>query len=144
MRITIERFGSYHHAVSGRFLIDGQYVCDTLESDEHCLPPGEYVLGRDGKRCFPYFISSSPIGLFPGKEEVDVGAEGKKAYLVTGNGIHGWRRFCVILGECVHLGFLIHSPECYDLVVPRLRMQLVRHHSLEVSIRRAKRYVDAG
>jgi len=142
MRITIERFGCYHHAVSGRFLIDGQYVCDTLESDEHCLPLGEYVLGRDSKRCFPYFISSEPISLFPGKDEF--GAEGMRAYIATGNGVHGWRKRCVILGECVHLGFLIHSQECYDLVVPRLRMQLVRHHTLEVSIRRADGFVDAG
>lgn len=141
MRITIERFGSYHHAVSGRFLIDGQYMCDTLESDEHCLPPGEYVLGRDSRPSFPYFISSEPISLFSSKD--GAGAGRMKAYIATGNGIYGWRRLCVILGECVHLGFLIHSQECYDLVVPRLRMQLVRHHSLEVSIRRADDFVDA-
>jgi hypothetical protein len=33
MEIVIERFGSYHHAVSGRLLVDGQHVCDTLEED---------------------------------------------------------------------------------------------------------------
>ena len=56
MEIAIERFGSYHHAVSGRLLIDGQHVCDTLEEDVHCLPEGEYALQRNSKLALPYYI----------------------------------------------------------------------------------------
>ena len=56
MEIVIERFGSYHHAVSGRLLIDGQHVCDTLEEDVHCLPKGEYALQRNSKLALPYYI----------------------------------------------------------------------------------------
>ena len=56
MEIVIDRFGSYHHAVSGRLLIDGQHVCDTLEEDVHCLPEGEYALQRNSKLALPYYI----------------------------------------------------------------------------------------
>mgnify|MGYP006918875210 CR=1 FL=1 len=79
MEIAIERFGSYHHAVSGRLLIDGQHVCD-----------------------------------------------------------------CIIVGECLHLGFLIHSEERYDLLIARIRMQFVRHHAVVVKISRSPDFLEVA
>ena len=118
MEIKIIRFGRYHHAVSGRLLIDGQHVCDTLEQDTGSLPEGEYVMCRNKASSLPYYIYS-------GKEDIGSGLEQKadcvpeekadcvpeeknrKVFLSMGNGIHGWRRRCIIVGECLHLGFLI-------------------------------------
>ena len=57
MEIKIIRFGRYHHAVSGRLLIDGQHVCDTLEQDTGSLPEGEYVMCRNKASSLPYYIS---------------------------------------------------------------------------------------
>ena len=155
MEIKIIRFGRYHHAVSGRLLIDGQHVCDTLEQDTGSLPEGEYVMCRNKASALPYYIYS-------GKEDIGSGLEQKadcvpeeksdcvpeeknrKVFLSMGNGIHGWRRRCIIVGECLHLGFLIRSQEHYDQLLPRLRMQLVRHRSIVVKISRSPDFVDAA
>ena len=131
MEIKIIRFGRYHHAVSGRLLIDGQHVCDTLEQDAGSLPEGEYVMCRNKASALPYYIYS-------------VSKEDRKVFLSMGNGIHGWRRHCIIVGECLHLGFLIRSQEHYDQLLPRLRMQLVRHRPIVVKISRSPDFVDAA
>ena len=70
MEIKIIRFGRYHHAVSGRLLIDGQHVCDTLEQDTGSLPEGEYVMCRNKASALPYYIYS-------GKEDIGSGLEQK-------------------------------------------------------------------
>ena len=155
MEIKIIRFGRYHHAVSGRLLIDGQHVCDTLEQDTGSLPEGEYVMCRNKASSLPYYIYS-------GKEDIGSGLEQKadcvpekksdcvpeeknrKVFLSMGNGIHGWRHRCIIVGECLHLGFLIRSQEYYDQLLPRLRMQLVRHRPIVVKISRSPDFVDAA
>ena len=155
MEIKIIRFGRYHHAVSGRLLIDGQHVCDTLEQDTGSLPEGEYVMCRNKASALPYYIYS-------GKEDIGSGLEQKadcvleekadcvpeeknrKVFLSMGNGIHGWRHRCIIVGECLHLGFLIRSQEHYDQLLPRLRMQLVRHRPIVVKISRSPDFVDAA
>ena len=131
MEIKIIRFGSYHHAVSGRLLIDGQHVCDTLEQDAGSLPEGEYLMCRNKASALPYYIYS-------------VSKEDRKVFLSMGNGIHGWRHRCIIVGECLHLGFLIRSQEHYDQLLPRLRMQLVRHRPIVVKISRSPDFVDAA
>ena len=155
MEIKIIRFGRYHHAVSGRLLIDGQHVCDTLEQDAGSLPEGEYVMCRNKASALPYYIYS-------GKEDIGSGLEQKadcvpekksdcvpeeknrKVFLSMGNGIHGWRHRFIIVGECLHLGFLIRSQEHYDQLLPRLRMQLVRHRPIVVKISRSPDFVDAA
>lgn len=155
MEIKIIRFGRYHHAVSGRLLIDGQHVCDTLEQDTGSLPEGEYVMRRERGASLPYYIYSGKEDKGCGleqkadsdtKQKADSAAEqeSRKVFLSAGNGIHGWRRRCIIVGECLHLGFLIRSQEHYDQLLPRLRMQLVRHRSIVVKISRSPDFVDAA
>ena len=155
MEIKIIRFGRYHHAVSGRLLIDGQHVCDTLEQDTGSLPEGEYVMCRNKASSLPYYIYSGKEDIGSGLEEkADCAPEKKsdcvpeeknrKVFLSMGNGIHGWRRRCIIVGECLHLGFLIRSQEHYDQLLPRLRMQLVRHRPIVVKISRSPDFVDAA
>ena len=171
MEIKIIRFGRYHHAVSGRLLIDGQHVCDTLEQDTGSLPDGEYVMCRNKASSLPYYIYSGKEGIVSGleqkancaleeksdcvpEEKADCVPEKKadcvpeeknrKVFLSMGNGIHGWRRRCIIVGECLHLGFLIRSQEHYDQLLPRLRMQLVRHRPIVVKISRSPDFVDAA
>ena len=155
MEIKIIRFGRYHHAVSGRLLIDGQHVCDTLEQDAGSLPEGEYVMCRNKASALPYYIYSGKEDIGSGLEEKsDCAPEEKsdcvpeeknrKVFLSMGNGIHGWRHRCIIVGECLHLGFLIRSQEHYDQLLPRLRMQLVRHRPIVVKISRSPDFVDAA
>lgn len=155
MEIKIIRFGRYHHAVSGRLLINGQHVCDTLEQDTGSLPEGEYVMCRNKASALPYYIYSGKEDIGSGLEQkADCAKEQKsdcvpeeknrKVFLSMGNGIHGWRRRCIIVGECLHLGFLIRSQEHYDQLLPRLRMQLVRHRPIVVKISRSPDFVDAA
>ena len=155
MEIKIIRFGRYHHAVSGRLLIDGQHICDTLEQDTGSLPEGEYVMCRNKASALPYYIYSGKEDIGSGLEQkADCAPEEKadcvpeeknrKVFLSMGNGIHGWRHRCIIVGECLHLGFLIRSQEHYDQLLPRLRMQLVRHRPIVVKISRSPDFVDAA
>lgn len=147
MEIKIIRFGRYHHAVSGRLLIDGQHVCDTLEQDSGSLPEGEYLMCRNKASSLPYYIYSGKEDKGSSLEQkADCAPEekNKKVFLSMGNGIHGWRRHCIIVGECLHLGFLIRSQEHYDQLLPRLRMQLVRHRPIVVKISRSPDFVDAA
>lgn len=155
MEIKIIRFGRYHHAVSGRLLIDGQHICDTLEQDTGSLPEGEYVMCRNKASALPYYIYSGKEDIGSGldqkadcvpEEKSDCVPEEKnrKVFLSMGNGIHGWRHRCIIVGECLHLGFLIRSQEHYDQLLPRLRMQLVRHRPIVVKISRSPDFVDAA
>lgn len=155
MEIKIIRFGRYHHAVSGRLLIDGQHVCDTLEQDTGSLPEGEYLMCRNKASALPYYIYSGKEDIGSGLEQkADCAPEKKsdcvpeeknrKVFLSMGNGIHGWRHRCIIVGECLHLGFLIRSQEHYDQLLPRLRMQLVRHRPIVVKISRSPDFVDAA
>ena len=155
MEIKIIRFGRYHHAVSGRLLIDGQHVCDTLEQDTGSLPEGEYVMCRNKASALPYYIYSGKEDIGSALEQkADCALEKKsdcvqeeknrKVFLSMGNGIHGWRHRCIIVGECLHLGFLIRSQEHYDQLLPRLRMQLVRHRPIVVKISRSPDFVDAA
>ena len=155
MEIKIIRFGRYHHAVSGRLLIDGQHVCDTLEQDTGSLPEGEYVMCRNKASALPYYIYSGKEDIGSALEQkADCAPEEKsdcvpeeknrKVFLTMGNGIHGWRRRCIIVGECLHLGFLIRSQEHYAQLLPRLRMQLVRHRPIVVKISRSPDFVDAA
>ena len=155
MEIKIIRFGRYHHAVSGRLLIDGQHICDTLEQDTGSLPEGEYVMCRNKASALPYYIYSGKEDIGSGLEQkADCALEEKsdcvpeeknrKVFLSMGNGIQGWRRRCIIVGECLHLGFLIRSQEHYDQLLPRLRMQLVRHRPIVVKISRSPDFVDAA
>ena len=101
MEIKIIRFGRYHHAVSGRLLIDGQHVCDTLEQDTGSLPEGEYVMCRNKASALPYYIYSGKEDIGSGleqkadcvpEEKSDCAPEEKnrKVFLSMGNGIHGW------------------------------------------------------
>ena len=146
MEIAIERFGSYHHAVSGRLLIDGQHVCDTLEEDVHCLPEGEYALQRNSKLALPYYIrvADADSGVNSvGDSGVDSHVDSRVSFS-RGNGIHGWRNHCIIVGECLHLGFLIHSEECYELLIARIRMQFVRHHAVVVKISRSPDFLEVA
>ena len=55
-----------------------------------------------------------------------------------------WRNHCIIVGECLHLGFLIHSEECYDLLTARIRMQFVRHHAVVVRISRSPDFLEVA
>ena len=146
MEIVIDRFGSYHHAVSGRLLIDGQHVCDTLEEDVHCLPEGEYALQRNSKLALPYYIRLADVD-FRANSGVASGVNSRVDSRVSfsrGNGIHGWRNHCIIVGECLHLGFLIHSEACYDLLIARIRMQFVRHHAVVVKISRSPGFLEVA
>jgi hypothetical protein len=154
MEIVIDRFGSYHHAVSGRLLIDGQHVCDTLEEDVHCLPEGEYALQRNSKLALPYYIRLADAVSIRQADAVSIrqadavsGVDSRVDSRVSfsrGNGIHGWRNHCIIVGECLHLGFLIHSEECYDLLIARIRMQFVRHHAVVVKISRSPDFLEVA
>lgn len=146
MEIVIDRFGSYHHAVSGRLLIDGQHVCDTLEEDVHCLPEGEYALQRNSKLALPYYIRLADADS-GGDTHVDSRAAShidSRVSFSRGNGIHGWRNHCIIVGECLHLGFLIHSEACYELLIARIRMQFVRHHAVVVKISRSPDFLEVA
>ena len=155
MKITIMRFGRYHHAVSGKLLIDGQLVCGTLENVDKMLPLGDYELGHDGRRrTTPYYIKGKPSSeksssKNPSSEKSSVGACGKclkRVLLSPGNGIEGRKKQGrILLGETLYLGFLVHSQEAYEQVTDRLRMHLQsRSRPIAVQIRQSEDYFEVA
>ena len=145
MKITIMRFGRYHHAVSGKLLIDGQLMCGTLENFDRMLPLGDYRLGRDGRRSTtPYYITGKPSSKKP-----SAGAQVKclkRVLLSPGNGIEGRKKQGrILLGETLYLGFLVHSQEAYEQVTDRLRMHLQsRSRPVAVQIRQSEDYFEVA
>ena len=130
MKITIVRFGRYHHAVSGKLLIDGQLLCGTLENFDKMLPLGDYELGHDGRRLTtPYYVKAKP-----------------RVLLSPGNGIEGRKKEGrILLGETLYLGFLVRSQEAYELVTDRLRMQLQsRSRVVKVQILQSEDYFEVA
>ncbi len=145
MEIMIMRFGRYHHAVSGKLLIDGQQLCGTLENGDTLLPPGRYELRHDGRRSTtPYYIKVKPSchKASPGMPRPGL----RRVLLSPGNGVEGSKMQArILLGETAYLGFLIHSREAYELVTSRLRMQLQgRHRPVSVLIRQSDDYFEAA
>lgn len=108
LNITIERFASYHDAVNGRLLIDGDHVCDTLECKNCCLPEGRYQLKGNE--------------LSPAK---GCGAKNKKDHckpsLKACNGPYGLKDGSIGVGECHHIGFIINCEEHFDSLYDRIR-----------------------
>ncbi len=105
MEIVILRHFRLGKALHGRLLWDGQYICDTLENADTCLPVGEYELRswRD------WFVpSNGPYALSCGK---------------------------IAVGTCRHFGFLVRTQESYMPLVDRVRKALARHHVVTVTIR---------
>lgn len=157
MEITIVRFGRYHHAVSGKLLIDGQLVCGTLENGDSMLPQGDYELGHDGRRsATPYYVKgkASKEKASKGKTSSDGKRcqPAKRVLLSPGNGIDGGKmQSRILLGETLYLGFLVHSQEAYEQVTDRLRMQLGRQRMqlgtprhIAVHIRQSEDYFEVA
>ena len=170
MKVTIMRFARYHHAVSGKLLIDGQLVCGTLENADRMLPVGDYELGHDPRRLTtPFYIKGNASSKnasgknasgknASGKnassknassEKPSVGDRGKylkRVLLSPGNGVEGRKKQGrILLGETLYLGFLVHSQEAYEQVTDRLRMQLQqRNCAVAVLIRQSEDYFEVA
>lgn len=108
LNITIERFASYHDAVNGRLLIDGDHVCDTLEYKNCCLPEGRYQLKGNE--------------LNPARGH---GGKNKKGHckpsLKACNGPYGLKDGSIGVGECHHIGFIINCEEHFVSLYDRIR-----------------------
>lgn len=105
LEIVIMRHTRLGKAVHGWLLLDGQYICDTLENGDHCLPRGKYELRswRD------WFVpSNGPYALPSGK---------------------------IAVGTCRHFGFLVRTLESFVPLEDRGRKALKRHHTITVTIR---------
>lgn len=160
MKVTIMRFARYHHAVSGKLLIDGQLVCGTLENADRMLPVGDYELGHDPRRLTtPFYIkgnasskeasSKEASSKESSSKEASAGGRGKslnRVLLSPGNGVEGRKKQGrILLGETLYLGFLVHSQEAYELVTDRLRMQLQqRNCQVAVLIRQSEDYFEVA
>ena len=119
MEIVVRRFARYYKAVHGRLSICGEHVCDTLESSDNCLPPGTYPLRGETvkgvrRRCLTL---------------------GEQARLLACNGPFTLEGGQISVGECRHLGFLIHCREYFEPLLERVRMAQRRHKTITVIIR---------
>lgn len=122
MEIVITRFACYHQAMSGRLYVNGDHVCDTLENVEHCLPTGTYSVSI--KRCQRLRRKMIFVG--------------EDAIISAGNGAYGCKMGEILVGECRHLGFLIHTNEYFMPLYDRIRKTLARGHEVSVVIENVK------
>ena len=102
--VVILRWMTLGMALHGKLLWDGQYICDTLENADACLPVGQYELHSWQN----WFVASNgPYALPNGK---------------------------IAVGTCRYLGFLVHTQESLAPLVDRLRKALIRQHRVTVTI----------
>ena len=122
LNITIERFATYHDAVNGRLLLDGDHVCDTLELKGFCLPEGRYLLKGKGLQ----LVCGS--GLHPKKSHC-------KPCLKACNGPYGLKDGSIAVGECHHIGFIIKCEEHFIALYDRIRIAEKRGGEVFIDIR---------
>lgn len=115
LNITIERFATYHDAVNGRLLIDGDHVCDTLELKDCCLSEGLYQL--KGTALIPAMVH----GVKNKKDQVKNRKGHCKPSLKACNGPYGLKDGSIGVGECHHIGFIIKCEEYYLSLSDRIR-----------------------
>lgn len=102
--VVILRWMTFGMALHGKLLWDGQYICDTLENADACLPVGEYEL----RSWQEWFVASNGPYALPNGE--------------------------IAVGTFRHLGFLVHTQESFLPLADRLRKALKRHHRVAVTI----------
>lgn len=144
LELVIERFAVCRSAVHGRLSVDGQYVCDTLEYEPCCLQEGSYSLSLE------YVASENRKMLVVGDDshgmvgDTACKVQDVPCMLVAINGPFTLKGGCISVGECHHLGYILHCAEVLDLLFERVRISLSRGRKARLHIRRAKRFVDAG
>lgn len=104
LRLELVRFARWGKAVSGRLYIQGAHVCDTLENAENCWQVGEHEV-TDPRR--QIVASNGPYCLSAGR---------------------------IAVGECRHLGFLIHCMTALAPLQERLRKAKERKKRIVVAI----------
>ena len=114
LNLTIERFATYHDAVNGQLLIDGDHVCDTLEHKDFCLPEGRYQL-RGNELLKDNFQQKE--NLQQQKKEKDH----CKPRLKACNGPYGLKDGSISVGECHHIGFIIKCEDHFLALSDRIR-----------------------
>lgn len=119
--LLIERFAVCRSAVHGRLWIDGQLVCDTLEYEPSCLEAGSYSLSLER-------VDSE------GRKMMVVGGN-SQCMIVARNGPFTLKGGSISVGECHHLGFLIHCEETFERLFLRVRMSLARGGSARLEVR---------
>ena len=102
--VVILRWMTLDMALHGKLLWDGQYICDTLENVDACLPIGQYEL----RSWQDWFVASNGPYALPNGE--------------------------IAVGTCRHLGFLVHTQESLVVLADRLRKALSRQHRVTVTI----------
>lgn len=125
--LKIERFAVCRSAVHGRMWIDGQHVCDTLENESCCLSEGSYPLslGYVESEERKMIVIGKPPYAFPWEPQEEASA-GPSAFFKPSCGPFALGGGSVSVGECHHLGFLLHCPHALDLLFMRVRLCLSR------------------
>ena len=151
LELEIERFATYRSAVHGRLWIDGQYVCDTLENAPFCLQEGSYSLSLEyvaSKERKMLVVGGKPHSLMVDNpcmlEDTPCMLEDTPCMLVASNGPFTLKSGSISVGECYHLGYILHCAKVLDLLFMRVRISLSRGRVARISIRRADGFVDAG
>lgn len=104
MHIKVKREKKFRNMWHGRMRIDGEYVCDTLERDDSCLPPGKYEFTKSQ---LPFVASNGVFTLKPHK---------------------------IAVGKWVYLGFIILSLQTLRVLKDRLRKSMQRHRWVELEV----------
>lgn len=120
MDIQILRFACYRHAVSGRLLIDGDPVCNTLENEDFLLPEGTYPVTMQTNKAWADHKFPMVDGKVP---------------MLAGAGVYGRFAHIIAIGKGDRLGYLTKGSECFQLLNWRLKKQIDSfHHSVSLTI----------
>lgn len=128
IELMIDRFAQLGNALHGRFWIDGQWVCDSLENADDCISEGEYSLAVrrvESEGCRRILVGSDDM--FDRRKMKDDGLfDRRKAREVTlpmfrsSNGTWGLHGGDISLGCCEHLGYILRCEPQLELLLWRL------------------------
>jgi len=132
--------GEYVH---GRLVIDGNFVCHTLENTSSRVPAGIYPISlikcKQYARKMPCLNAKAPCNMC--KKSLNSNPSSLNfvlpcycPMLKPGNGAHNRLDGSILVGKFNCLGSLIHPKTIFDPLYERIRKSISRGHEVKLTI----------
>ena len=136
MNIIIIRHRYTKYGVDGILNINGHRICDTCEHPTNHIATGTYnvrlELNKSLKRKVPFLFQQST-----GASKVKP-LDSKYPFITIGNGTFKLTNGCIIIGERILSGVLIHSSRHFAKLIDRLEKTLIRGDTITIKVKDKK------
>ena len=141
MNIIITRAKSRNEYTHGRLVIDGNFVCHTLENTNARVPAGAYkitlVKCKQYARRMPLLHGNAPCDLCKKRPFINNNSI-LPCYcpmLKPGNGTHNRLDGSILVGKFNCLNSLIHPKDIFDPLYERIRKSISRGNQVTLTVK---------